>query len=225
MARRPRFAPPGYWLHLTQRGNYRQEIFRHDQDRRRYLELLAHHAAERQVQILGYCLMPNHVHLIALGKYPHAISHFMRCLNGHHAQRLHSLTETTGRFWQGRYHSTVLDESHLRAALRYVERNPVRAALTLDATRYPWSSAAAHSGLVPAPAFLNQDEFALRYTAHQWRLFIAEPQPLAEVNAIRQATRLGFPLGSPDFFDRLEAEFDVRLPRRRPAELALSAAR
>jgi putative transposase len=183
MPRKPRFAPPGYWLHITQRGNYRQDIFRHSPDRAKYLKLLAQYAEERQVQILGYCLMSNHVHLIALGQYPN------------------------------RFYSCVLDERHLHAALRYVELNPVRAGLVSDATQYKWSSAVAHTQADKPAPFLNQFEFARRYSRQEWRRALAAPQSDTELNALRLATKLGHPLGSPEFLAHLEAEFDVSLPR------------
>jgi putative transposase len=213
MPRKPRFAPPGYWLHITQRGNYRQDIFRHSPDRAKYLKLLAQYAEERQVQILGYCLMSNHVHLIALGKYPNAISDWMRCLSGHYAQQMHALMEKRGRFWQDRFYSSVLDERHLHAALRYVELNPVRAGLVSDATQYKWSSAVAHTQADKPAPFLNQFEFARRYSRQEWRRALAAPQSDTELNALRLATKLGHPLGSPEFLAHLEAEFDVSLPR------------
>ena len=213
MARKPRFAPPGYWLHIVQRGNYRQDIFRNDADRQTYLHLLHRYAEPRQIEIMGYCLMRDHVHLVALGKYPHAISGWMRCLNGHYAQRMHFIQEVRGRFWQDRFDSCALDERHLRAALRYVDLNPVRAGLVKDATQFSWSSAAAHAQPQTAPAFLNTDEFDLRYTPAEWRTTLATPQPQQEVAALRHATLRGQPLGSPDFLNRLEAEFDIVLPR------------
>lgn len=214
MARKPRFAPPGYWLHITQRGNYQQSIFRNDDDRRKYLELLGLYAAERQVQIMGYSLMSNHVHLVAMGKYPQAVANWMRCLNGHYAQRIHFFEGRRGRFWQDRYFSCTLDEWHLRAALRYVELNPVRAGLVEEATQYEWSSAACHVGQRKGWPFLNQDEFHLRYTSAEWKLALRVPQLESEVSALRLATRLGEPLGSVEFLEHLEAEFDVVVPRR-----------
>jgi len=65
MARLPRFAPAGLPLHVTLRGNFRQDVFFSDHDRRLYLALLDRHSAERRVKIIAYCLMSNHVHLIA----------------------------------------------------------------------------------------------------------------------------------------------------------------
>ena len=68
LARRNRFAPPGYWLHLTQRGNYRQSVFSSDADREHFLSLLETHSEERGVRIAAYTLMSNHFHLVAAGE-------------------------------------------------------------------------------------------------------------------------------------------------------------
>ncbi|MBY0504224.1 MAG: transposase [Bryobacteraceae bacterium] len=214
MPRKARFAPPGYWMHIVQRGHQQQPIFRHDDDRLAYLNLLSSYARDRQVQILGYTLMPDHVHLVALGKYPHAIAEWMRCLNGHYGQRLQGKLGHAGRFWQERFFSCTVDERHLRSVLRYVEQNPVRAGLLADAVQYPWSSAAAHTGPLRCPGLLNHDEFARRFTPSEWRLALMYPQAKHEVEAIQQATRSGMPLGTPEFLAHLEAEFDVVLPRQ-----------
>ena len=81
MARRNRFAPPGYWLHLTQRGNYRQTVFSSDADREHFLSLLETHSEERGVRIAAYTLMSNHFHLVAAADRPDAISLFMMNVN------------------------------------------------------------------------------------------------------------------------------------------------
>ncbi len=211
MPRKARFSPPGYWMHIVQRGQ--QAIFRHDDDRLAYLDLLAGYAADRQVQILGYSLMPDHVHLMALGKYPGAVADWMRCLNGHYAQLMQGKLTHQGRIWQERYGSCTVSERHLRSVLRYVEQNAQRAGLVDDAVLYPWSSAAHHTGRLKSTGILNQEEFARRFTPAEWRLALAYPQSPTEVEAIRLATRLGQPLGPPEFLAHLEAEFDVVLPR------------
>ena len=81
MPRRLRFAPPGYWLHLTQRGNNKQSVFSTDADRQRFLDLVEQHSEERDVRVAAYTLMSNHFHLIAVGDRQDAISHFMREVN------------------------------------------------------------------------------------------------------------------------------------------------
>ena len=82
MPRRLRFAPPGYWLHLTQRGNNKQSVFSTDADRQHFLDLVEQHSAEeREVRVTAYTLMSNHFHLVAVGDRQDAISHFMREVN------------------------------------------------------------------------------------------------------------------------------------------------
>ena len=127
MPRKPRFAPPGFYLHITQRGNYRQRTFYSDRDHALFQELLALHADARKIDILAYCQMSNHFHLIARGYNDGSVSRFMQSLTGQYAQQLHGRLCRRGRFWQDRFYSCVLSETHLELALRYVELNPVRA--------------------------------------------------------------------------------------------------
>ena len=94
MPRRLRFAPPGYWLHLT-RSNNKQPDFSTDADRQHFLDLVELHSQERDVRVAAYTLMSNHIHLVAVGDHQDAISHFMRevrhlpqCHPTHHRPRL-----------------------------------------------------------------------------------------------------------------------------------------
>lgn len=204
MARKFTFTPPGYWLLITQRGH--GQIFRQDVDRRFFLRLLGELAAERRVQILSYCLMPDHFHLVAQGRYPQAIPEWVRKVTGGYAAYLNA----GERVWQDRYASCAVDEERLRTALRYVERNPVRAGLVKEAAQFEWSSAAAHVSRKGAD-FLNQDEFSLRFGAREWRSALAAAQTSEELEQVRGAIAQGQPLGSPEFLERLETEFDVVL--------------
>ena len=82
MPRKNRFAPPGYWLHITQRGNDRQRVFRSDADRQYFLDLLAARSQERGVRVAAYALMSNHFHLVAIGDQTDATTLARRCLAG-----------------------------------------------------------------------------------------------------------------------------------------------
>ena len=66
MPRRPRIVIPGTPHHVTQRGNNRQTVFGSVEDRKLYLKLLSQEATRHNVQVLGWCLMTNHVHLILI---------------------------------------------------------------------------------------------------------------------------------------------------------------
>ncbi len=147
MSRRARIVLAGVPHHVTQRGNHRQQVFFDDADRLAYLDWLRLYSAEEAVSVLAYCLMPNHIHLVAVPAKPDALRRALKPLHGRYAHRVNRELAWHGHLWQGRFHSAPLDESHLWAAVRYVERNPVRAGLVEIAQRYPWSSAAAHCGL------------------------------------------------------------------------------
>jgi len=215
MPRKPRFAPPGYWLHLTQRGNNKQRTFTSDADREHFLSLLDTYSAEREVRIAGYVIMSNHFHLIATGDRPDAISLFMMDVNGHYATYRNATQRTSGHVWQDRFFSCVLDHAHYATALRYAELNPVRARIVHAPADHRWSSARTHLGLEPAPEWLDTVEFDQRWIAPaQWQESL-NTLTRREIAAIRQATRHDAALGSDTFVDALERTFAVQL-RARP---------
>ncbi len=82
MSRKNRFAPPGYWLHITQRGNDKQRVFLTDADREYFVMLMALRSEECAVRFATYGLMSNHFHLVAVGDQADAVSLFMMDLNG-----------------------------------------------------------------------------------------------------------------------------------------------
>ena len=113
-----------------------------------------------------------------------------------------------GHLWQGRFYSTPLDEPHFWSAVRYVERNPVRAKLVRKAHRYPWSSASAHCGLRRDPLLAGNLEQADH--VGDWATWLAEEGEQADAE-IRRGTRTGRPCGSEEFVRHLEALLGRRL--------------
>jgi len=73
MSRKNGFATPGYWLHITQRGNDKQRVFVTDADREYFVALMAIRSEERAVRIAHYGLMSNHFHLVAVGDQADAV--------------------------------------------------------------------------------------------------------------------------------------------------------
>ncbi len=127
--------------HVLNRGNGKQTVFESEADYAQFIRLLRHAKAEHPVSIFGYCLMPNHFHLIVRPTQADMLSFFMRWLLTSHVRRHHQRKGTTGHLWQGRYKSfRIRDDGHLLMVMRYVERNPVRAALVERATDWAWSS-------------------------------------------------------------------------------------
>ena len=120
---------PDFPHYITQRGNRRQQTFFCDEDYQSYLDLMGHWCGVHDVEVLAYCLMPDHVHLIAV---PQAADGLRRAIGEVHRRytRMVNLREGwRGHLWQGRFASFVLDEPYLLTAARYVELNPVRAGL------------------------------------------------------------------------------------------------
>ncbi|MBL8239114.1 MAG: transposase [Bryobacterales bacterium] len=189
MPRKPRFAPPGHYLHLTQRGNYGQPTFHTDADRRVFLQLVSEYAQLRQISILAYCLMPNHYHILARATHAGDIPRFMQGVNGRYSAYLHGRLVRKGRLWQSRYYSCVLGFGHLFAALRYVECNPLRARMVDNAVTFPWSSATFHTTRAAPPPWLDMDTFRQLADPADWPSVLATPQPRAEHTLIHTTAR------------------------------------
>lgn len=146
MARPPRDQSAGI-LHLIWRGNRRQRIFEDDIDRERYLELLADTCRRCSSRILAYCLMTNHVHLMASVKEG-TVSRAMQWLGGRYAQAYNVRHGFDGHLFQGRFRSErVGDDAYGLGLVRYIDLNPERAGVVGDARRWRWSSHRALLGL------------------------------------------------------------------------------
>ncbi len=202
MARLARIVVPGRAHHVTQRGNRREAIFFEEGDQAIYLDLLSEQTARYEVQVWAYCLMPNHVHLIAAPATPEALALAVGATHQRYTRQINHRERWTGDLWQGRFASFPMDEDHLRQCARYVGLNPVRAGLVERAADWPWSSVRSHvSGrsdplLTPGPLAerigdmtgffdIDLDEEALR--------------------KLRRASSTGRPLGAAAWVKALEA--------------------
>jgi len=123
--------------HLTQRGNGRRFVLDCDTDRSVYLKLLRENLVLYKVSLIGYCLMSNHIHLIAVPHTADGLAQALKHTHGRYASYWNVAHQSCGHVWQGRYYSCPLDESHLWEALRYTELNPLRAALVREAESWP----------------------------------------------------------------------------------------
>jgi putative transposase len=133
MARLARVIAVEHPHHITQRGNARRFILEKQADRAVYLDLLRRSAGMHGVALIGYCLMSNHVHLVAVPAKADALARMLKDTHGRFASYWNAVHCSSGHVWQGRYYSCPLDESHLWEALRYTELNPVRARLVTTA--------------------------------------------------------------------------------------------
>lgn len=206
--------------HITQRGNYKQKVFSDDNDRRKYLSWIQEYSHKYNLSILVYCLVPNHVHFIAI---PHREDSLAKTFNTAHmrySQYFNKRIQTTGHLWQGRFYSCVLDETHLIVAARYIERNPVRANIIEKPWQWKWSSALAHINKEEKSSLKLTDLFKIIDMSYDsWKQYIDSKEDKKELDNIRTHTLTGRPLGTMTFIEELEKRFDrrlVALPKGRP---------
>jgi putative transposase len=215
MPRTARIVVPGIPHHVTQRGNRRLPTFFCDDDYKRYLEIMAELCSQKQVEIWAYCLMPNHVHLIAVPETKESLAEAIGEAHRRYTWLINSHQGWSGYLWQGRFASFPMDEAYLYMAACYVELNPVRAGLVKEAWQYRWSSAAAHiSGRDDTLVRVNP----LLKMFGDWRKYLAKDITIEETEKIHQHIKTGIPLGDESFITALEEryEMDFRPSKRGP---------
>lgn len=202
MSRVARVVVPGFPHHVTQRGNRRADVFEVDDDREAYVRFLRRYGKRHGLAVWAYCLMTNHIHLVVVPQREDSLALALRDAHTVYAMHFNRRTQVSGHVWQGRFYSCPLDEVHLWAAVRYVERNPVRAGMVDRAEQYPWSSAAGHCGL--REDGLLSKEFTAPTVIGDWSAWLAECEDEQATNRIRQQTNTGRPCGSAQFLEQLE---------------------
>ena len=212
MPRIARIIAPGIPHHVTQRGNRRMATFFCDEDYQVYLALMAEWCRKLNVAVWCYCLMPNHIHLIAVPETEEGLRRAIGEAHRRYSVMINRRQKWTGHLWQGRFSSFPMDEAYLLAAARYIEMNPVRADLSSDPYAWKWSSAKAHADgtddiLVKASPLLRM--------VGDWKLFLRDADE-EDANKIRGHERTGRALGSDSFLDSLELSL-MRAVKRQKA--------
>jgi putative transposase len=213
MARIARVVAPGIPHHITQRGNRRQETFFCAEDYRAYIGLMKEWCGYWKVEVWAYCLMPNHVHLIAVPPSEDGLRRAIGEAHRRYTRRVNFREGWRGHLWQGRFASYPLDEPYLLAAARYIEQNPVRAGLAETPWEYPWSSAAAHMAGEDDALITVAPLLAL---VGNWTDFLATGAPEDEVKELRRHERSGRPLGREPFVAAVEGKLSRTLQRGKP---------
>ena len=215
MPRIPRIIAVGYPHHVTQQGNNRDTVFFDDEDRQTYLKLLGDYSKKHRLKIWAYCLMDNHLHLLALPETVTALSRGIGLTNLLYTQYLNRKLERSGRVWQNRFFSCVVEyDKYLWAVIRYIEQNPTKVGLAASPEEYPWSSANAHVTGVKDP-LLGTTSWLDTKDQMSYAEFVRKEDE--EINqAIRKATKTGRPLGSDSFIDKLELQLKQPLRPKMP---------
>ena len=202
MPRMSRIVVAGTPHHVTQRGNRRQQTFFRDGDYVRYLQLAAEWCAKADVECWGYCLMPNHVHLILTPRGEGGLRAMLAPLHWRYTYEVNKRERWTGYLWQGRFASYPMDDDHFIQASRYVGLNPVRAGLVQRAQDWAWSSVRAH---------LSGKDDQLVRTAPLRRRLLQNLPAFFDVDVseearrkLRRAAVTGRPLGGAEWLKALE---------------------
>lgn len=204
---------PGMPHHITQRGNRRMPTFFCEDDYFTYLTLLAEWCKRWHVKIWAWCLMPNHVHLVAVPETEEGLMHAIGETHRRYTRHVNFREGWRGHLWQGRFSSYVMDYQHTLAAVRYIELNPVRAGLVHSAGEYKWSSAQAHlNGRVDL--LITNDP--LHHEIEDWATFLATEDTPAIIDSMRLHERTGRPLGNKRFIDTLETQTGKSIHCRKP---------
>ena len=212
MARMARVIASGIPHHVTQRGNRRQQTFFCDDDYREYIALMAEWCGKCGVQIWAWCLMPNHVHLIAVPSSAESLARAIGEAHRRYTRMINFRENWRGHLWQERFASFPLDENYLLAAVRYVEMNPVAAGLAEQPGEYPWSSARAH--------LAGEDDQLVKVSplmdmVGNWQEFLSLSDK-EELALFHRHERTGRPLGGETFIAQLEDELARPLRPQRP---------
>lgn len=215
MPRIARIIAPGYPHHITQRGNNRATVFSDDEDRQVYLKLLSGYSQKHHFRIWAYCLMSNHIHLLAVPETENSLSRGIGLTNQMYTQYLNRKLKQSGRIWQNRFFSCVVEnERYLWAVARYIERNPLKAGLAARVDEYRWSSAKAHVTGVH-DSLLSADSWLSSQDRSAYSEFVCLEDDETD-NLIRRSTNSGRPFGSESFVDMLEFQLNQVLKPRKP---------
>jgi putative transposase len=214
MPRSRRQCPGGYVYHALNRAVARLPLFQKDADYDAFLRVMDEARQLYPIRILGYCLMPNHWHVVLWPRADHEMTAFLRWLTHTHTMRWHTHYHTlgTGHLYQGRFKAfPVQEDDHLYAVLRYVERNALRAGLVGRAEDWRWSSLAHRiRGREPRDRL---SDWPVRMSP-DWAGYVNEPQTESEVEALRRSVVRGCPFGSEDWGRQTAAELGLGSTQR-----------
>jgi len=182
-------------------------------DYREYLYLMAEWCNRCNVTVLSYCLMPNHIHLIATPETEDGLRRAIGEAHRRYTRYINFQKRWKGHLWQGRFASYPMDEKYTLTTARYIELNPVKAGMVKRAEDYPWSSAKAH--------LHEEDDILVKVNplldmCPTWSELLLSNWSEEEYDILRRHERTGRPLGSDAFLDRLEILTSRTLKKQKP---------
>jgi putative transposase len=224
MPRQARLVIPGVAMHVIQRGNNRGACFLARTDYLLYLLHTQELARKFGCLVHAYCLMPNHVHLLMTPSSEEGCMGMMRELGQRYVQYFNRRHARTGTLWEGRYRSCLVESAaYVLACYRYIELNPMRAALVERPDRYEWSSHRGNLRLQSDSLLSAHAQFAALGSAGAYLGLFDQALAPELLREIRDSTNAGYPLGSQAFKSTVVAPTGHKLvpgkPGRRTSEL------
>jgi len=214
MARMARAVAPGFPHHITQRGNRRQQTFFNEEDYKAYLALMSEWCLKYHVEIWAYCLMPNHIHLIAVPETKEGLQLAIGEAHRRYTRLINFREGWRGHLWQGRFASFIMEENYLLACVKYIEMNPVRSGLVKHPENWHWSSAASH--IHGKDNILLKSKPLIELVDQPWKEFLSLDVQNQEIERFRKHERTGRPLGDDSFVKKLESSLGRRLRPLKP---------
>ena len=199
MARIKRIVIPNTPHHVTQRGVRSMNIFFKHEDYEYYKELLYIQSKIHNIKIISYCLMTNHVHIIAIPKDRESLSKAIGETHRLYTRKINFEQKVKGHLFQERFYSTPLDEQHFLYALRYVEQNPVKAFMVKYPWDYKYTSCLKRLNLVEEDKLLSN--YALIDNIINYKEFL---EKTTNDKIIQEKTKTGKPCGNTDFYDKIK---------------------
>jgi putative transposase len=196
----------GFIYHVINRGNGRHEVFHKDQDYKSFINIMTEAQSRALLKVLAYCIMPNHFHMLLMPNKGRDLSRWMQWLLTSHVRRYHRHYRSSGHVWQGRFKSFIVQkDDHLLTAIRYIERNPVRAGLVVSAKDWRWSS---HRGRSGFNSGLLLSELPIELPRN-WQDYVDTPLTDKELEKIRQCVKRQSPYGDPDWQKNICMKFGL----------------
>jgi putative transposase len=213
MPRIARVIAPDFPHHIVQRGNRSQNVFFVKKDYIEYLQLLHTHAKRFKTNILAYCLMPNHVHIIAVPEQKESLAQAIGETHRKYTRIINERHNWRGYLWQGRFSSYVLDEPYLLAAARYILLNPVKAGIVKCPQDYQWSSIKHHLKKEKSPII---NDIFLTDIISDWEEFLQQKVNENDIKLFKLHERTGRPLGQSVFIEKLGKNLNRDFKKRKP---------
>ena len=216
MPRRARMYLPDLPYHIVQRGNNREACFIESENYQYYLELWKEISSRYGVSVHAYCLMTNHIHVLATPSEKTSISNTMKVVGSRYAQYINKKYKRTGTLWEGRHRSSLVQtEKYFLTCSRYIELNPVAANMVKSPEEYKWSSYGSNawgdkSWLIPHEEYkrlgVTQEKRCYNY-----RMLFNTHLDEVDVSLIRKATHYCQPVGDDRFKGMIEKKYGIKM--------------